>query len=321
LDPVHKLVFASLPWLDAVDVVSTVNHQLLKSIPVPGPDGLDLTLDNSQLLVGTTTGQFYTIDTNQLVVVARTTVPPVTDSGANQYIEPQWPIVTANGTVLIIGTGDFSVGVFQWNPVTQSLTPRRDAPVGNTARASRSTDGSKVLLYDPDNGGAVIYDATSDTFTQFQPALLGPLEANFFEFPNGGAVNPAGTQIAVSIGGFVIVTDGNGNLIQQFEVPLCFGLRYSVDGQDLLVVAAPNFSFEVLTLDAVSFQIVGAASAYATNTLGATRVLPWSPDLQPEIPLAVDDTGLIYGAADHGLAIDNSKAFENSPATSHLINA
>lgn len=297
-DPVHKLVFASLPWLDVVDVVSTVSHQLVKSIPVPGPEGLDLSLDDSEVLAGTTTNQFYTIDTTQLMVTVRTTIPTV--APGSQYIQPQWPIVTANGTILIIGTGDFPVGVFQWNPITQSLTPRPDAQVGNTARASRSADGSKILFYDSGGGGASIYDAASDAFIPFQPALLGGL------FPDGGAVNPAGTQVAVSVGGGIIVTDGSGNLTQEFTAGSSFGLLYTVDGQNLLSVSLTNLNFEILAFDTSSLQLVRAAPAYATNTLGATRVLPWNPDLQPEIPLAVDDKGLIYGGADHGLALDNS---------------
>jgi len=301
-DPVHKLVFASLPWIDSVEVVSTTSHQLIKSIPVPGPEGLDLSLDDSQLLVGSTTNQFFTIDTTLLALIGRTTIPPANA----QYIQPQWPIVTANGTILIIGTGDFPVGVFEWNPNTQKLTPRPDAGVGNTARAARSLDGSKVLLYDPGNGGASIYNATSDGFVQIQTSALGG-----GLFPDGGAVNPAGTQVAVSTyGGPVIVADGNGNVLQVLDVPPSFGVLYSTDGKKLLAVGLTNISFEILTLDDTSFQSLGMAPVYASNTLGGTRVLPWNPDLQPAIPLAVDDQGFIYGGADHGLTIDNSNNFQ-----------
>ena len=312
-DPVHKLVFASLPWLDMVEVVSSTSHQLIKSIPVPGPEGMDLTVDDSQLLVGTTTNQFFTIDTTQLAVIGRTTIPRV-NTGLAQYIQPQWPIVTANGTILIIGTGDFPVGVFQWNPNTQKLKPRPDAGVGNTARGTRSMDGSKILLYDPTGGGASIYDATSDGFVQIQTSSLGA-----GVFPDGGAVNPAGTQVAVSVyGGPVIVTDGNGNMIQQLDVPPSFGLLYTIDGKNLLSVALTNTSFEIATLDDTSFQSLGTAPVYASNTLGGTRVLPWNPDLQPAIPLAVDDKGFVYGGADHGLAIDNSNNFQGLSASAYV---
>jgi hypothetical protein len=277
-DPVHHQVFASLPWLNVVDVVSTTSHQLIKSISVPSPKGLDLTLDDSQLLVGTDTNQSYTIDTTQLAVVSKTTVPPVMNSGTAEYIQPQWPLDTANGTILIIGTGDFPVGVFQWNPTTQTLTPRRDADVSNVARASRDADGSKILFYDPGGGGESVYDAATDTFVAF--SLSG--------FPLGGAINPAGTQVAIDFGGPVMVTDASGNVLEQLDTG-GFGVRYSVDGRYLLSVADALPSFEVATVDAGTFQLVGAAPAYSSYPYGAYVVYPWSPDLYPEIPLAVDD--------------------------------
>jgi hypothetical protein len=309
-DPLHKLVFASLPWLDVVDVISTTSHQLVKSIPVPGPEGLDMTLDDSQVLVGTTTDQFFAIDTTQLAVIGRTTIPPLKVGD----VQPQWPVVTANGTILIIGSGDFPVGVFQWNPATRILIPRPDSNVGNVARAARSRDGSKVLFYDPGDGGASIYDSASDTFKVLQAGVLGE-----GAFPDGGAVNPTGTQVAVSVyGGPVIVTDGAGNLLQQLNTDASFGLLYSLDGTNLLSVALTKTSSQILSFDTGSFQLLGAAPAYASNTLGATRVLPWDPDLEPEIPLAVDDAGLIYGGADHGLAIDNSKNFQNFSSNAYV---
>jgi IPT/TIG domain len=303
-DPTHKLVFASLPWLDMVEVVSTTTHQLIKSIPVQGPEGLDLSLDDSQLLVGSTTNQYFTIDTTQLSVVGQTTIPPV-NTGLPQYIQPQWAFLTANGNILIVGTGDFPVAVFEWNPKTQKLTPRPEAGVGNTARGAKSANGAKVLLYDPTNGGASIYDAPSDSFTQIQSSALGAY------FPDGGAVNPTGTQMAFSIyDGPVVVMDGNGNIVQQLVGPTSFGLAYSVDGKDLFSTSLTATAFQIQTVDATSFQTLGTAPVYASNTLGLTRVLPWNPDLEPAVLLAVDDKGFVYGGADHGLAIDNSNNFQ-----------
>jgi hypothetical protein len=299
-DPIHKLVFASLPWLDMVEVVSTTTHQLIKSIPVQGPEGLDLSFDNSQLLVGSTTNQYFTIDTARLAVVGRTTIPPV-NTGLPQFIQPQWAIHSANGNILIIGTGDFPVAVFEWNPKTQKLTPRPDAGVGNTARGARSATGSKVLLYDPTNGGASVYDAASDSFLQIQSSDLGQY------FPDGGTVNPTGTQMAFSVySGPVVVLDGNGNIIQELGGPTSFGLAYSIDGKDLFSTSLTATAFQIQTIDATSFQTLGTAPVYASNTLGLTRVLPWDPDLQPAVLLAVDDRGFVYGGADHGIAIDNA---------------
>jgi hypothetical protein len=311
-DPVHNLVFASLPWIDMVEVVSTTSHQLIKSIPVPGPEGLDLTLDDSQVLVGTTTNQFFTIDTRQLAVVGRTTIPPV-NTGLPQYIQPHWAVATANGKILIIGTGDFPVAIFEWNPQTKQLTPCPNAGVGNTARASKTPDGSKVLLWDP-QGGASIYNAASDSFAPVQTASAGP-----GAFPSGAAINPSGTQVAVAILlGPVIVADGNGNMIQQLDGPPSFGLLYTADGKDLVSLGLTSSTFELITLDAISFQSVGTAPVFASNTLGGTRDLPWNPDLQPAMPFAMDDKGFIYGGADHGLSIDSATNFQSLPASAFV---
>lgn len=312
-DPVHKQVFASLPWLDVVEVISTASHQLIKSISVPSPKGLDLTVDDSQVLVGSDTNQFYAIDTSQLAVVSKTTVPPVMNSGTREFIQPQWPLATANGTILIIGTGDFPVGVFQWNPSAQTLTPRPDSGVGNVARASRDADGSKILFYDPGDGGESIYDAATNTFIQ-----LPSLDPSYL-FPVGGAINPAGTQVAIDFGGGpVMVTDANGNILQELDLGGSFGVRYSMDGRYLLSVSDVGPSFEVVTMDATTFNLVGTAPAYSSSSYGATVVYPWNPDLSPEIPLAVDDAGFVYGAADHGIAIDNSEAFQALDANANV---
>jgi hypothetical protein len=184
------------------------------------------------------------------------------------------------------------------------LTPRPEAGVGNTARGAKSANGAKVLLYDPTNGGASIYDASSDSFTQIQSSALGAY------FPDGGAVNPTGTQMAFSLyDGPVVVMDGNGNIIKQLVGPTSFGLAYSVDGKDLFSISLTATAFQIQTVDATSFQTLGTAPVYASNTLGLTRVLPWNPDLEPAVLLAVDDKGFVYGGADHGIAIDNANNF------------
>ncbi len=157
-DAVHQLVFASLPWLDLVAVVSTATNQVIKTIPVPGPEGLDLTLDDSKLMVGTTTGQLYAIDTAQLAVTGRTIVPvPI---GASQPFQPQWPIVTANGTILIIATGRFSLSVCF--PVRNPNSKNIDSTLGcwrwkYTTRAALSADGSKKCFCGFGVGGGRAY--------------------------------------------------------------------------------------------------------------------------------------------------------------------
>ncbi len=158
-----------------------IEHQTTsEEIPVPSPYGLDLTLDGSTLIVGTHTNQFYSIDTTQLNVISRTTVPKGIVGTSQTYIELQWPAVTANSSILFVGGASGSlVSVFQWNPKTQSLTPRSDANVGNTSRVSRSADGSKLLFWDSNGGGVSLYSSATDTFVEVKAAESGNTHVAF----------------------------------------------------------------------------------------------------------------------------------------------
>jgi hypothetical protein len=60
-DPIHNLVFASLPHLSRVEVISPVTHQIVKSIPVPEGQGMSMTPDGKSILVGSYTQQLVWI--------------------------------------------------------------------------------------------------------------------------------------------------------------------------------------------------------------------------------------------------------------------
>ena len=67
-DSSHHYIFASSPDMNRVDVLSSDTHQVLTSIPVPAPTGLDLSLDSKLLLVGSKAEQAEIIDTSSLRV-------------------------------------------------------------------------------------------------------------------------------------------------------------------------------------------------------------------------------------------------------------
>jgi DNA-binding beta-propeller fold protein YncE len=46
-DPAHNLIFASNADWNRVDVLSNKTHQLVKSIPIPNPRGVDIRQDNA----------------------------------------------------------------------------------------------------------------------------------------------------------------------------------------------------------------------------------------------------------------------------------
>ena len=68
-DPVHNLVFACDPHLSRVDVISPSTHTVVKSIPLPGAQGLSITPDNTQVFVSGAMQQVAWIDTASLAVV------------------------------------------------------------------------------------------------------------------------------------------------------------------------------------------------------------------------------------------------------------
>jgi len=293
-DPVHRRVFASNPDFNRVDVIDVATARILTSIPAPKPQGLDLTLDGERVIVGTSTQQLLAIDAAKLEVVERTTLPKVFFSGSGEYVyvAPERPLVTANGTMLMTGP----MGLVQWKPATRAVVSR-NAPGGYMAR---SADGSKVILASTgSNGQVALYDAATDSF---------PYSTSFGCFLYGVAANPDGSQFAVaSYNGFFILDSGL-NVIGSIPVGGYFaGARYSPDGQWLYIVIDAWGLPLIVTVESKTLAVVGLAPAYATTIAFFTRV----PPLFIEKPLAVDETGLIFGAADHGLAFDDATNYQN----------
>jgi hypothetical protein len=88
-------------------------------------------------------------------------------------------------------------------------------------------------------------------------------------------------------------------------------MLYSPDGRYLFIVSNPSGYLPLIsTVDTQTFQLVGTAPAYegTGNTL----------DGGMEIPMAAEDTGLIFGAAGYGLAIDDAAFFHTFPATAQF---
>ena len=77
-DMARKLVYVSNPTRGAVDVVSSTTYQVLKSIPVPSPRGLDISIDCSKVYVGTATQALFVIDATTQKISQRyfTPAPP-----------------------------------------------------------------------------------------------------------------------------------------------------------------------------------------------------------------------------------------------------
>jgi hypothetical protein len=291
-DPVHNLVFACDPHLSRVDVVSPASRQIVRSIPVPGAQALSLSVDNSRVYVGGWMQQLSWIDTASLSVVGRYTLPVI----KNYFTEAPVLAALSNGKILTSSAlFDPSLGI------TTAATATCDLG----GESARSGDGTKVIVSSDTYPSYVcLYDAaTNSTSAQTQ----------FQDFAFAVAANPNGTQFAVAVNNEgTYLLDANLNILGTAPVSgLTTGMVYSPDGGSLYIVSQPASVPIISTVNTQTFQLIGTAPAYATNIAYFERV----PPLMIETPMAVDATGLIFGSADHGVAMDDSTFYQTFAAS------
>jgi len=303
-DAQHQLIFASNPEWNRVDVASPLTKQIVRSIPVPVPEGLALTPDGTRVLVGTQTQQLVAIDTSSLAVVQRWYLPAVSFgmcSGQGYATQQVAPL--SNGKALVVCNILYTTGtgVFEWDPATNTATQVSVPPTFQVGGVSASADGTKAILYSNVSPGALaIYDSTTESIVA---------QKSFSGFVSGIQANPNGTRF--------IASDDNGGL-QLYDAQLNVlgpippgaydtGVLFSGDGSRIYVVSDSYGVPVTYTVDATTLTIVGMAPAYAT--------IPPYAELNPpyfiETPLGADSTGLIFGAADQGIALDDSTYFES----------
>ena len=306
-DSIHGLAFACDPHLSRVDVISPSSRSIVKSIPIPGAQGLSITPDSTQVLVSGSMQQVAWIDTASLAVVKRAILPmdQPSCSCAPEFVSVPIPAVTSSGRVLFLGSTPFYDGALDWDPSAGTIVERPDANVGQGGLMARSADGTKIILSDDSTGGVVtLYDAVSDSFG---------FTRHFNDFAFALAANPHGTQFAVAVANQPIyILDANLNTLGTAPAGgLITGMVYSPDGNQLYIVSQPNNVPIISTVNTQTLQLVGTAPAYASAVAYVTRV----PPLTIETPMAADATGLIFGAADHGLALDDSTFYQTFTAS------
>ena len=310
-DPVHQLIFASALHLNCVQVISPASQQVIKSIPVPAPVGLSFSSDGTQILVGTRVGEVAWIDTGSQQVVQWDTVPQLQQIpgfvGGSNYLSPLQVFQAANGKVFLFPDFGMSAvspeytppaSVAEWNPSGGTTKIRPDAGSGDVV--SISADHSKILM--AGSGTAAIYDSGIDHF-----ATIPGVQNEF------ATMNSSGSQFAV-LGGTPLVTFYNSQIQQTGSVSVsdcCLAntalptATYSADGARLYLsyIAQSSGLPKLITIDANSFQILGATANLSTEVAGAGVVTPGSPQ-------AVDSTGLVFEMADHGVGIVDAGAFQ-----------
>ena len=304
-DRAHKVIYASIPQQNRVDVISESTHQIVKSIPAPNPTGMDLSLDGSHLFVTSNEQQIVSIDTTSLQIVSRTSVPAQT---GNLSSIPDLIANVANGTSLVGMTnfsGPPSYALEQWNHSAGTFTPLTAPGIGPWInRMARTGDGAKVLVVDYGSDfNLAVYDSASNTFTASGPSPVGQLIAI--------AASPTAHQFAtIGYNGLVFMDSDLNVLSERALGGVIWGMTYSTDGKSLYVEITIFYSPTgpaypvILTFDTSTFSFVGAAPAlqysFYPNTIQAT-------------PFTADDSGLVYGAFffSHGLLIDDAVNYQN----------
>lgn len=294
-DMARKLVYVSNPTRGTVDVVSSTTYQVIKSIPIPSPGGLDISLDGSKVYVGTGTQALYVIDAATQRVSQRYYTPASPAGAADYAQEPLWPVEVAGGKLLMFAlTNGGVVQLASWDLSTNTFQARTGEAFNTFAELSvmaRSGDGSKVIISDNcSKCEVVLYDSATDSFIS-SPTL--------FVYPFSVAANANGTQFAVASDQIYIL---DAQLNQVNVLPGSAVVKYSPDGSKLYLVGFLGNVPVVQTFDTQTFNLIGTAPSYATNIAYFMRV----PPLIQELPMVADETGRLFGAADHGLAIDDS---------------
>ncbi len=297
-DSVHHQIFVSNVSWNRVDVISSTTHRIIKSIPIPGPQGIDITQDGTTVWVGTVTQQVFGIDTSQL--------------SPTRYLLPQYQgypwvdnqlIALADGTVLLNFGPGLNSGIEYaaiWNPSTNSLTPP-GSPNSGFGRGAllRSGDGTKVYSFTPDseNCHIVVYSVATQSLSALSPQT---------EVCGLYAVNHDGSQLVVENNGAVGLYDSSLNLLSTL-VPnnaaasgyFSGNFVFSQDRTSLFEVA----NSEITTFSTTTMSVLGTAPSLVQPTMPTMAY--------PNGPVGVDTTGMLFEIQSFGIGFDDSTYFQN----------
>ncbi len=311
LDLAHNHLFVTDANANRVQVISTANNSVIKNIPVPQPWGLDLSVDGTKVFVGTGTPQLFVIDTTSLVVVQQFSLPLAQLKQRSFVGTTTIPAQMANGKMLIVAVDPNSTGssFLEWDLNTNTLTFPITDPVFAPAFMVKGRNGTRALVGgDVTPSSVKLYDSATDSFTVTLP------------FPISGSVplaaSPDSSQfiIADGLNGVLAYDSGLHPLFPLRAGPLggiLTGVVYSPDGTRIFytldVDGFTTFMPNIVTASTSSGTVLGVAPAIPLLTPGITR----SPPFIVATPLAADNTGLVYGMTDHGIAVDDAAFFQS----------
>jgi IPT/TIG domain len=293
------LIFASNPTWNRIDIISNKTHLLQQSVPVPGPQALDLSQDGSTLWIGTSSRHILSLNTTTLGLT-RYMAPVITSSIQFPTWEDNTLLALADGTLLINVSPSAGSGIYGnaiWNPATNQVT-MLSGP--SQFFNLRSGDGTKAY----GSYGNSVYDVSTKAVTPLPTLGQGTSVA---------AVNQDGSLL---LGADNSVYQASGTLIG--PLPSYLGSTYysnigssvfSPDGKTLYQIGQGQYGSFIATVDVPTLSLTGVAPAMATepNFVSETPV--------NSIDLSVDNTAMLIGIQTYGIGFEDATFFQNYGAT------
>jgi len=277
-DAKHLQIFAAWESLDRIDVFSSADYHVIRSMAVPSPTSLDISPNGNTLAVTTASAHILFFDTGSYAKVDDVVF-------ADSALGVTAFVYTANGNGFVRAQQGISTGggvTAYWDHLTNNFIGVSSAmtftgPYLTSGPMSRSGDYSKVLLGDPTTAGGVqIIDGNTGQVLQ----ALG-----YGGYIMGLAANQDGSRYAIcaapaGFGGFLIILDSSFNEIYQDEAG-CLAMIFSPDGKTLYRDAGGVTQ----GLDINSFSVRSSTTNFFSNAGGSFPTL-WQ---------AADGTGVVYG--------------------------
>ncbi|MFZ0703276.1 MAG: IPT/TIG domain-containing protein [Candidatus Acidiferrales bacterium] len=304
-DSARKLVFATLPDLNEVVVLSSTDQHLIATIPVEQPDAIDESADGSNVFVGSLS-KVFTLDPTSYQVTGSELVPTT----GNLEATPVGVVALSTGNVLVLNAQGGHV--FLWSPTAETITPddppNFPSPLGGPFFLARSADRTTVVLssqsgYSP---VAVLYNATSNSYSV-------PYSNSNLQSGGTFSLSPDGSRVAV-------LGSGPSGVSGLYLYDSQFNLLSSWLGGNPDYPGYSIFSLDGTTLYALFSEANGGfgniGAAYDATTLAPKGLFLMMQQYATD-PLAIDETGMIFGTASLGLAVtDASDPGELVPDTS-----
>lgn len=285
VNSVHQQVFTAWPNLGRIDVRSTADYHLIRSIITPSPQTLDISPDNTTIAVGNSAATITFYSTTTYSQTAKFVIPEM-GYGILALV------YTANSDLMVIGLDSNENGITAlWNHSGNWLQYYSGAPnwpngpylFSNSpipAQIGRSADYKRIIIAATDETNVQIIDGTSGN----------PL----YTYNSGGMVSYAaaasrGGRYAICAStdsGFapnLHIFDGGFNEIYTgpfATTQLCNGMTFSADGQTLYGEMYINGATTLAAMDMTSFHITTVPSYSTSNWVD------WQ---------IADSSGMLYG--------------------------